>query len=270
MGDLAIQPADEALRREYRELLKTVSGLIYLRDNMLQNEEPFLTALYLKEVGGLQYQILVLQMDIKALNLRRTLLQKYINRDETPDLNEIDSQLEDFLTEAEKIINSRKEELTYSQDYLTHLIVLTKEESEEMKHLYQSLVKRLHPDLNPNQTDAEKALLLEVIEAYKAGDLDKMRGCFLKLGEETILEKELGGSLEKEVARLRKRARELSGLIDRMNEIFPFIHREHLRDEEWIRTEQEQLKAEIAELKAQKETLAEIVSLMEEYESRGL
>ena len=273
MGDLVLNPHEEALQAEYRELLRSLALLITERDTMVSDEEPILNALYLRELGGLQYQALVLRMDIKALELRKTLLQKYINQDETPDKKAIDLKLEDFYQEAEKIINSQKEELDSASDYLSDLKFLSTEESKELKHLYTTLLKVLHPDLNPTQSEEQKEVLLKVIKAYKSADLDAIRDIYLTLNPDTLLSggpEDLKTSLEEEVERLRRRITEITVQIERMNEMFPFVYRDRLNDPVWIETEQSRTKAEIEALKTEKETLQKIVSLMEEYESRGL
>ena len=52
---------------------------------------------------------------------------------------------------------------------------LSEEESKEMRDLYRLLVKQLHPDLHPDQSDREAALFLQVQAAYKICDLYKLR-----------------------------------------------------------------------------------------------
>ena len=273
MGELVLHPREEALQNEYHELLRTLALLITERDTMVSDEEPILNALYLRDLGGLQYQALILRMDIKALELRKALLQKYINQDETPNKSEIDRQLEDFYREAEEIINSQKNSLDSASDYLSNLKFLSKEETKEIKHLYTTLLKGLHPDLNPDQTEEKKEVLLKVIKAYKASDLDTMRDIYLTLNPDTLLSgdpKELKTSLEEEIERLRKRIADITAQIEKMNEMFPFSFRDRLKDPEWIASEQGRIRANIEALKAEKERLEKIVSLMEEYESRGL
>lgn len=273
MESLSISDHGNELQREYGDLLKTLSMLITQRDVMINDEEPFLTALYLREIGGLQYEALVLKMDVKALLLKQSLLQKYINEDRTPDLEAVSRQVEDFFIEAEKVIHTQKEYLNFWEEYLQNVRFLSEEETKELRHLYQTLVKVLHPDLNPNQTDEEKALLLEVIKAYKTSDLDKLRAIYLEMNPDTLLGNGIAGlrmELEKEIKRLQGKVEELNAQIDKLNGMFPFIHRDHLKDEVWIEEEKRKNRAAIDELKKEKERLTEIVSLMEEYESQGL
>ena len=269
----AVNPQDEMLHKEHRELQKKLAELIMRRDFMVGSEQSVLEALYLKEIGSLQYRALVIQIDIKALQLRRSLLQQYINRDETPDLAEIHTKMEDFYTEAEKVISSQKSHVETAKDYLSHATFLSEEETEEHRHLYQTLLKSLHPDLNPDQTEEKEELLLEVIQAYKSADLDKMRAIYLTLNPETLLDdglSKLKTTLDEEVERLRRKVADLEEQIDALNGLFPFIHRDHLSDPEWIQAQKEEITKEIEMLKKEKEELEKIISVMEEYEARGL
>lgn len=58
-------------------------------------------------------------------------------------------------------------------------------EAAELKRLYHIIVKRLHPDLNPDTSDDEKELFAQAQSAYKNGDIDLMRNLHEKMEKRT-------------------------------------------------------------------------------------
>ena len=55
---------------------------------------------------------------------------------------------------------------------------LSKEDEKRLKLIYKQCVLKLHPDLNPNQTDYEKNLFLEINNAFKNGDLKRLEALY--------------------------------------------------------------------------------------------
>ena len=84
-----ITPESRMLRLEYDELKKKFTDLMLTFEDMKQHLGPKISALYLNLLGNKKYEILNLQVEIKTLEMRKQLLQSYINRDQTPDLKTI-------------------------------------------------------------------------------------------------------------------------------------------------------------------------------------
>lgn len=65
-------------------------------------------------------------------------------------------------------------------DYYTVLGVPEQADEEQIKHAYRKLAKKYHPDLHPNNVEAE-AKFKDVVEAYETlGDADKRKEYDLK------------------------------------------------------------------------------------------
>jgi len=84
-----------------------------------------------------------------------------------------------------------------------------------MRALYALLVKKLHPDINPGQTEREKELFLKVVAAYKTQDLAALRQILLMLDTDSLedlsedtLQDQIE-KLEKTVAGIKERIAEL-------------------------------------------------------------
>ena len=98
---------------------------------------------------------------------------------------------------------------------------------EEMKRLYRRIVKKLHPDVNPDITPQEKELLDEAIKAYAEGNLERLREIAEQIDEADVAER--FEDTEEGVAALKAlrdqlilQRDEIAEMIDRIKESFPY------------------------------------------------
>lgn len=162
----ARSPEQEKRRAEYEALVKEYTDLIEYYRGMIDHEGPHLSALYMHHFGQLLYEQLKRTLAVDALRMRRSLLQAYVNRDQAPDLEEINSQMEARQREYDELLAKRMSDIKEAKRYLS-TPGLTVKETSELRALYKTLVKRLHPDLNPQYSEAEKKLFLATVKAYQ-------------------------------------------------------------------------------------------------------
>lgn len=261
--DLGIDLSPESKRlREQYELLKVEFAELFEKKNyLLSYEENFLTALYLELIGQKQYELFCIQTEVRSLRMKQQLIQAALNRDEKPNVIAIENQIKRELDAYYKQIEQQMGELEKAREVLLSP-VLSKEESEELKTLYRMLVKRLHPDLNPNLSQQEIDLFHQVQTAYKVCNLTKIREYALLIN--TSLEKmkgEVADSIQTLVESLKLQIAKLKGQIEALNKEFPFSYRTLLEDEEWVSTQQAQLVAEIELCEKEKLRLLDIIDL---------
>ena len=146
---LALSPEYQQLRQQYETLVSEYTALVARYQDMVAHESPHLSALYMHYFGELLYNQLRLSLSIALLRLRRTLLQAYINRDEAPDLAAVDKQMAQMRQEYHAMLEEKLSQLNIAKKYWDkpHL---SEEETQKIKEIYKTLVKRLHPDLNPH------------------------------------------------------------------------------------------------------------------------
>ena len=268
----ARSPEQEKRRAEYEALVKEYTDLIEYYRGMIDHEGPHLSALYMHHFGQLLYEQLKRTLAVDALRMRRSLLQAYVNRDQAPDLEEINSQMEARQREYDELLAKRMSDIKEAKRYLSSP-GLTVKETNELRALYKTLVKRLHPDLHPQYSEAEKKLFLATVKAYQQGDLAQMRALMDLLNKDDLMQKKLqwdADTLESEIDKLRKRMIALDEKRILLESGFPFIHRALLHDAERIKVKKETIEQAISELKAEEDKLKVIVSLLEEYKSRNL
>ena len=268
----ARSPEQEKRRAEYEALVKEYTDLIEYYRGMIDHEGPHLSALYMHHFGQLLYEQLKRTIAVDALRMRRSLLQAYVNRDQAPDLEEINSQMEARQREYDELLAKRMSDIKEAKRYLS-TPGLTVKETNELRTLYKTLVKRLHLDLNPQYSEAEKKLFLATVKAYQQSDLAQMRVLMDLLNKDDLMQKKLqwdADTLESEIDKLRKRMIALDEKRILLEAGFPFIHRALLHDAERIKVKKETIEQAISELKAEEDKLKVIVSLLEEYKSRNL
>ncbi len=118
--------------------------------------------------------------------------------------------------------------------------------AQELKRLYRYIMKKLHPDANPDATEAEMELLRKAQKAYSEGDLETLREIADQLDDTEITEKY--SDTPEDIIKLRelraKLAEKVEILIIHIEEIknsFPYNEKDFLADEEAVAKRQEEL-----------------------------
>ena len=275
-----ISPRKQQLKEEYMRLQQLYTELIAKRDDLLLREGPLLEAVYMEAIGQMQYEMICLQYDISLLKLERELLQAYINRGEKPDRKVVDEKVnetaqtfnENIHHEEEKIKESKEYREQHSQEYKEFTEQNTEEsnkervdEKAELKKLYKRLVHRLHPDLHPDQSEWERELFLKVQEAYREGNLERLKELEAELDAgipSGSVDNESIEDWEERVKKLKEQIEIIKHEIEEIENNFPFTYRDKLNDQDWISARQKDIQAIIEQLKAEKERLEKIVEIL--------
>ena len=138
------------------------------------------------------------------------------------------------------------------------------------KSLFRSIVKRLHPDMNPNQTQHEKDLFNKAVEAYQNGDMVTLQNIY----DEITVGKEDSGeanesylSIEELIKirdRLAKRIDELSSELDEIRSAEPYTYKEILDDPDRLAQAKAELEEDFKDNEAEIERLSQLLSEVEQ------
>lgn len=252
------------LKLQYDFLKKEFSELYAEKNDMLTHDEQVLTALYLNAVGQKQHEKYSLTVEIKMMTQRISLYQVYFNRNETPDKPAIEKEIkQQFETYLKKIAEETKR-LALAKEFLTEGF-LPDAEVKKLKEVYRQIVKRLHPDLHPDQTAEEKDLFISAQAAYDLNDLNALNAILVSLGTSGAGPEALPVDLKAQVELLNKKVQKLKSQMEQLEKQFPFIYREKLADAAWIEAERNQLDAEIETLLAEKKKYKDYLILLEEW-----
>ena len=118
------------------------------------------------------------------------------------------------------------------------------------KDLYRKIVKRLHPDVNPNATEHEKELFRKATKAYQEGDIVTLQEIYNEIFSGVNQEENEGDvTIEKleEIRRiLRKQIQAMEEEIRGIQNRTPYKYKELLEDPEKIRLVQEKIQEAIS------------------------
>jgi len=228
----------EALHLEFIELFTR-------HKDMVENESVVLTSLYLEKLGRIQLELLEKQTEASRLKMTMKMIQAAINRDEKPDLKAIELEIQARLQNYYVQIQAQSAAIDEARKVLSHLI--SEEETQELKEIFRVLCKRLHPDLNPNQTEDEKDLFIKVKAAYDLQRLSDLQDILLYL-DDSDKEKLVLISGDEKVVRIKHLENQVSSLklkIDQLKQSFPFSIEELIYNEDYIVRKQEELRSQI-------------------------
>lgn len=120
---------------------------------------------------------------------------------------------------------------------------------QKVRELYRRIVKKLHPDMNPDITPHEKELWNKAQKAYKEKDLETLERIYAEItnGEaEAASDREL--SMEELIVlrdRLLKQRELIIGEIEQLKWEFPYTEKEFLENEEAVAAKREELQETI-------------------------
>ena len=134
---------------EVQKLKDRLAELIYEHENLISHLCPLIERRYVLEFGIYEYELYLLEFDISKLKRKLQLMKMEINHENKIDLEKIDNILSEEFEEYEQQLKAQIEEINYLKS--TEIKQLSDEDSRKLKKIYRILIKKLHPDLNPNQ-----------------------------------------------------------------------------------------------------------------------
>ena len=141
----------------------------------------------------------------------------------------------------------------------------TRSPAAELKALYRKIVKRLHPDVHPDPTPRERELLNQAHEAYKIGDLEKMRRIWEEITgmdppEDRFEDSEEGREHLRELLEtLQQRCSIIEREILRIRSEYPYTMKTLLEDENAVEERRSELKAQIDRTREMDRQMAEYI-----------
>ena len=239
--DLQLSPEIIKLQMEVATLEKELGKVILEQDEMINAIKPNLEAEYQKTIGYKELECLENEIASRRIKRQIELLQAAINRQEEIDLDRIEQQLDDELQEWYEKVKKQYKKVKEAQDRIEGL--MSDEDSAEFKKLYRKLVFKLHPDLNPDQTEDEVNLWHRIQLAYQGGDLEEMRSLMIIL-ESQDKAVEMPSSkdiLEKRKTKLADQIQKIIGKLADMEKEFPFTIAKNLSDKKWVESKLEEI-----------------------------
>ncbi len=258
----AFTAENEALTKKLEQLHLEFLDLFTRHKEMVENDAVLLTSLYLEKLGRFQLELLEKQTEASRLKMKMNMLQAAINRNEKPDLTAIETEINLRLQNYYAQIQAQSEALDQARSLLSHL--LPEEEVQKLKEIFRLLCKRLHPDLNPNQTEEENDLFIKVKAAYDLQRLSELQNILLYL-DDANNEKLIAVSSHEKEERIQHLESQIAALklkIEQLQQSFPFNIEDLIYDEIYILLKQEELQEQIKTVEEEIVKYSNIINIM--------
>ena len=233
MNDLIKNPEYENLISSIQKLEEELSELVHDRDKLKYHICPMLQAEYMLKIGKFEYAVFEYQCKILRIKREIEIIQFFLNREQSYNIIEIEEQLDNEYQEyTEKLLEKQKEIENARLISSNYGRSLTDEETAELKKLYTQIVKKLHPDINPDTTEEQHNSFIDAVNAYKKADLSELKMIYLLL--EKTSDSETESSMEKLYKRKESLLYEKDYLLNEVNKIkeeFPYNIRDLLQSE---------------------------------------
>jgi hypothetical protein len=250
MVALVQHPDYEQWKAQVAALRQEVASTLEELDHLRNNVRPLLLALYRQKLGVLELDCLREQCRAEWLRRYAERVRAALNKGETVQLAEIGKALDGEMAEYWRRLREMAAQNEAAQEALAH--VLPPEKALELRDLFRRLVKRLHPDVNPDAGEWEAEMLRRAQAAYEAVDLEELGAlaAALDAGREELPMPDGEPAVLRERARLAKALDGLRGKIAALRAQPPFHLEEKLADAAWVDVEREKLKAGAAAWRA--------------------
>ena len=198
---------------------------------------------YMLKLGSIEYKAYEAQCAALRLKRKIELIQAKKNRQEKVIISAIEETLDNEFAEYQKQLD---EQIDKMNDALkrSKAEVLSDEDNKELKKLYRKIVKALHPDINPDVSEAQVQLFDNAVSAYKSGDLGTLRIIGEMVGNNPLPEqrKDAMTQLVEERERLQGLLKSIRESIDNIKSEYPYTMKDILEDTE--KTEQKKQELE--------------------------
>jgi hypothetical protein len=232
---IILHPDIEKLKVEVEKLRTELSMLVLEKDQLLLVECKNIEMVYMLSVGGLEYRAYEIECAVLRQKRKIELIQAKLNRQERVNPAEIDEILD---IEFEKYQDKLEKQLNRLNDALERgkAKELSKDDTQELRRLYRIIVKALHPDLHPNQSEGKMELFYHAVKAYEQGDLKAMEIISQTLSKDLAPDDEAGNQvfLMKEKKRLVELLESVKARIATIKTEYPYTMKAFVANTEKI------------------------------------
>lgn len=234
---LALTPEHAAMLRRFQELLEELPKAEEEREHLVGHTLPMLNARYLQLVGSAHLALLQLRLEAFELKRKSEMIRSAVNRGEPVMIEVIETLLQAEMKAERDKIEAEAKRIQAAQAFFG-MPALSDKDGAELKALYYELARMLHPDMHPEQTPEQSELWLQVSEAYRNGDLERLRVLQILAVENSAsvlpVDSTTLEELKNKVQRLEQALKRTLEHIALIKDAFPYSHIEKMEDPDWV------------------------------------
>lgn len=217
------------LKEKIERLRKEISDKYLERDTLIHHTCKNIEAEYILLFGNLEYKAYESELKYRRLKRKFELIMIRKNRKEEINIDDVEKLLDQEFVEYKKKLEKLLSDFDSALEFLKSPS-LSEKNSQELKSLYKKLVKLLHPDLNPNQTETMINLFIKAVDAFEKGDLETLKMIYEIVKGESNIEK-IENPLH-EIERLKDTLNRLDSDIEKIKSNYPYTLIDVLKSEE--------------------------------------
>ena len=242
MLEVGVNPEFQTLADELNRIRSHLADVIEERDDLVFHRAPAVKTDYILKIGSMEFEMFEIECGIARLKRKIDMVQASINQEEPVEMEIIEQALELEYAEYVEKMKRMAEEIDIAKQF-SKQVSLTAEEAAELKKLYRSIAKLIHPDVNSSITDSLKSIWNRSVDAYGNGDVETLRLLLEAVSAETG--SDAGGldsgqnasALEEIKDRIEKAKKGVIKIlleIDKIKQTFPFTETTFLADPEKV------------------------------------
>ena len=247
MKEMIVSPVYEQLKKEIEELRRQLSESLFELDQLRLVVCVNIETEYMLQVGDLELKVFKAECEYLRLKRKMELIQKNVNYMQDVDMERIERQLdEEFQSFNEKL--EEKMKMVNEALFSGELKSLDEMQMTEIRSLYRKIVRKLHPDMNPDLSEEEYRLFLNAVNAYKNGDLRAIRLIYRMIEDD---EEEYICSSADEYRQLKYQLEDsLDDVTERIEQIksqYPYIYQDILQDSNRVKQLRQEYERQLEE-----------------------
>lgn len=264
----------EDARRELENLRTEYASALSRYTELTEFERPNLEAEYMLSIGRKEYRLFCLQLKLRQYKREIALYQMAVNRGETIDPEQVQAIIEREFNDYKAQLEEQQKKIRTAEQ-LFAAEKLSPEETKAVKTLYHELVRKMHPDLNPDLPPQAAALWNRIVDAYKDCQWKELYLLADMADEMLNGRKDFPESLDSMTAIAEQKKQleaKLAGLENTIAEIQtrpPFTFRELLVDPEKVLLRRKELDRQIALLNEHLSEVREILDALKGASDHG-
>ncbi len=260
-------PAYESAKMKLRSLKDEYASRLAHYVELNETARRNLETEYMMTVGRKEYKLFSSRLEIRMIREEIAMRLASANRGKPLSIQEAEQILKVKFASYREELAARKK-MAEDAEKLFESEKLSLEETAAVKKIYLELVKKLHPDVNPDLPPQAKALWNRIQEAYHDSDWKELY-LLSDMADDLLAGKavlpEAAGSmdfLEKEIARISGKLKTLETQIEHMLAGPPFTFRDLLNDPDAVREKREKLDQQIELCELKKKELQSVLDTL--------
>ena len=236
----------EKLKSEVEKKRTELSMLLLERDELQFVICKNIETEYMLKLGSIEYKAYEAQCAALRLKRKIDLIQAKKNRQEKIIISAIEETLDEEFAEYQKQLDEQIDKVNAAIKR-SKAEVLSDEENKELKKLYRKIAKALHPDINPDVSEAQVQLFDNAVSAYKSGDLGTLRIISEMVGNNPLPEqhKDAMTQLVEERERLEGLLESIRESIENIKSEYPYTMKDILEDTKKTEQKKQELESVI-------------------------